>query len=141
MNRNFLVFLSGVLLILLIDCFNAKAEVFNVHTKAHEVYSFDTADSPKMIYNDGLIEITCNSSDLFFSPEDFVKITFGVIGNASSIEGVIEDSGWDEVSIFDINGRLVHNIVNSGSVINLESLESGAYVIKSGKLTFKIIKK
>lgn len=126
---------------LLMACLPVKAEVFNIHTKAHEVYSFDIENTPKITYKDNNLEILCDSSVLVFSISDFDKITFGLNDNTVGIENISDDVDFGQVFVYDINGHLVYKKGGDDLFWDLLDLESGIYIVKSKNTTFKINKK
>lgn len=83
-----------------------------------------------------------------YSSSTFVSLRFnGNVGsgvensiaeNAISFDGVVVKSSQEGIAIYSADGRLV--VASEGTEVNVSSLASGIYIVKSGSITSKIVK-
>ena len=97
------------------------------------------ADMPELTYADGNVNIQSNSPSTTFSwpIENVQKLTF------ENLETGIRDiktTGLDLLSdhfdAYDLSGKIVRKGIKS-----ISELPKGAYIIKDGKVTFKVVRK
>lgn len=97
------------------------------------------ADMPELTYADGNVNIQSNSPSTTFSwpIENVQKLTF------ENLETGIRDiktTGLDLLSdhfdAYDLSGKMVRKGIKS-----ISELPKGAFIIKDGKVTFKVVRK
>lgn len=97
------------------------------------------ADMPELTYADGNVNIQSNSPSTTFSwpIENVQKLTF------ENLETGIRDiktTGLDLLSdhfdAYDLSGKIVRKGIKS-----ISELPKGTYIIKDGKVTFKVVRK
>lgn len=97
------------------------------------------ADMPELTYADGNVNIQSNSPSTTFSwpIENVQKLTF------ENLETGIRDiktTGLDLLSdhfdAYDLSGKIVRKGIKS-----ISELPKGAFIIKDGKVTFKVVRK
>lgn len=118
------------------DCF-AQSSV-NIHQKNGDVFSCSFKEKPIITYKENILCLSSTSVKIEYPLSDLVKLTFSE--NGSDIESLQVDGNDAEIRIFSINGQLLKS--GTGSfMLDIKDLQSGAYIIKQGEITTKIIKK
>lgn len=118
------------------ECF-AQSSV-NILQKSGEVYSCSFKDKPIITYKENVLCLSSASVKIEYPLSELEKLTFSE--NESDIESLRVDANSVEVCIYTANGQLMKT--GTGSfMLDFKDLPSGAYIIKQGETTTKIIKK
>ena len=97
------------------------------------------ADMPELTYADGYVSIQSNSpsTTLSWPIEDLQKLTFE---NTSTAIRDVKATGLDilsgNMSVYDLSGKMVKKQIKS-----LSELPRGAYIVKDGSVTIKVVRK
>ena len=97
------------------------------------------ADMPELTYADGNVNIQSNSPSTTFSwpIENVQKLTFENINTSiRDMKATGLDLLSDQFDAYDLSGKLVRKGIKS-----ISELPKGAYIIKDGKVTFKVVRK
>ena len=97
------------------------------------------ADMPELTYVDGYVTITSNSPSTALSwlIENVQKLTFENLNTAiRDVKATGLDLLSDQFDAYDLSGKLVRKGIKS-----ISELPKGAYIIKDGKVTFKVVRK
>lgn len=97
------------------------------------------ADMPEFTYADGNISLQSNSpsTTLSWPIENLQKLTFEQVSTGIrdiKVDGL--DILSDNLTVYDLNGRLVKKNVKS-----LTELPKGVYIVKDGSVTIKVVRK
>ena len=96
-------------------------------------------DMPELTYADGNVNIQSNSPSTTFSwpIENVQKLTFENINTSiRDMKATGLDLLSDQLDAYDLSGKLVRKGIKS-----ISELPKGAYIIKDGKVTFKVVRK
>ena len=96
-------------------------------------------DMPELTYADGNVNIQSNSPSTTFSwpIENVQKLTFENVNTAiRDVKATGLDLLSDQFDAYDLSGKLVRKGIKS-----ISELPKGAYIIKDGKVTFKVVRK
>lgn len=96
-------------------------------------------DMPELTYADGYINLQSNSPSTTFSwpIENVQKLTFENINTSiRNVKATGLDLLSDQFDAYDLSGKLVRKGIKS-----ISELPKGAYIIKDGKVTFKVVRK
>jgi hypothetical protein len=96
-------------------------------------------DMPELTYADGNVNIQSNSPSTTFSwpIENVQKLTFENINTSiRDMKATGLDLLSDQFDAYDLSGKLVRKGIKS-----ISELPKGAYIIKDGKVTFKVVRK
>lgn len=97
------------------------------------------ADMPELTYADGNVNIQSNSPSTTFSwpIENVQKLTFENINTSiRDVKATGLDLLSDQFDAYYLSGKLVRKGIKS-----ISELPKGAYIIKDGKVTFKVVRK
>ena len=97
------------------------------------------ADMPELTYADGNVNIQSNSPSTTFSwpIENVQKLTFENINTSiRDMKATGLDLLSDQFDAYDLSGKLVRKGIKS-----ISELPKGAYIIKDGKVTIKVVRK
>lgn len=97
------------------------------------------SDMPEFTYTDGYVTLQSNnpSTTLSWLIDDLQKLTFGDASTGIrdiKVDGL--DILSDNLTVYDLNGRLVKRNVKS-----LSELPKGVYIVKDGNVTIKVVRK
>lgn len=118
------------------DCF-AQSSV-NIHQKNGDVFSCSFKEKPIITYKENILCLSSASVKIEYPLSELVKLTFSE--NESDIESLQADANSAEVCIYSINGQLMKSGTRS-FMLDFDDLPSGAYIIKQGETTTKIIRR
>ena len=96
-------------------------------------------DMPELTYADGNVNIQSNSpsTTLSWPIENVQKLTFENINTSiRDMKATGLDLLSDQFDAYDLSGKLVRKGIKS-----ISELPKGAYIIKDGKVTFKVVRK
>lgn len=95
------------------------------------------SEMPVVTYDNGVLMLKGEETELSWSLENVNKFT---IGNAATgirdVKTADLDLLSDQLTVYDLNGRLVKKNVKS-----LSELPKGVYVIENGSVTTKVVRK
>lgn len=142
---------KGLLLLLVMSLSSplfATDELY-VRQSADDDALFRISDIKEITFPSGQVVITMvDGSSKSYPSSTFVSLRFnGNIGSgvenamvedAISFDGVVVKSSQDGIAVYSTDGRLV--AASQGAEVNVSSLASGIYIVKSGSLTSKIVK-
>ena len=97
------------------------------------------SDMPEFTYADGYVTLqsTTPSTTLSWPIENLQKLTFEQVSTGIrdiKVDGL--DILSDNLTVYDLNGRLVKKNVKS-----LSELPKGVYIVKDGSVTIKVVRK
>ena len=97
------------------------------------------SDMPELTYADGYVTLqsTTPSTTLSWPIENLQKLTFEQVSTGIryiKVDGL--DILSDNLTVYDLNGRLVKKNVKS-----LSELPKGVYIVKDGSVTIKVVRK
>lgn len=138
MKRNILLALASLFL----GTASAFAQnTLNIHQKTGGVVSYSFCEKPVVTCTDDGIHLVTNSVEVDYPLSNLDKFTFE---DNTSPSGIIRtEGGSSNVQIYSVGGTLVKTVkANEGTTtFTTDDLPAGIYVIKNGKLTYKIVKK
>ena len=97
------------------------------------------ADMPELTYADGNVNLQSNSPSTTFSwpIANVQKLTFENLDtNIRDVKATGLDLLSDHFDAYDLSGKMVRKGIKS-----ISELPKGAYIIKDGKVTFKVVRK
>ena len=97
------------------------------------------SDMPEFTYTDGYVTLQSNnpSTTLSWLIDDLQKLTFGDASTGiRDVKATGLDILSDNLTVYDLNGRLVKRNVKS-----LSELPKGVYIVKDGNVTIKVVRK
>ena len=95
------------------------------------------SDMPEFTYADGNVTLKSQKTDLSWPIANLKEFTFEDVETAiRSIKVGDLDILSDNCAVYDLNGRLVKQQIKS-----LSELPKGAYIVKDGSVTIKVVRK
>ena len=139
--RHSLARVAGVLLLAVLGTLGARAENAKIIVWLNDGNKSEVlfADMPELTYADGNVNIQSNSPSTTFSwPIGNVqKLTFENLETGiRDIEATGLDLLSDHFDAYDLSGKMIRKGIKS-----ISELPKGAYIIKDGKVTFKVVRK
>ncbi len=94
-------------------------------------------EMPVVTYDNGVLMLKGEETELSWPLENVNKFTFGNAGTGvRDVKTADLDLLSDQLTVYDLNGRLVKKNVKS-----LSELPKGVYVIENGSVTTKVVRK
>lgn len=117
----------------------------NVHSKTGDVATYLFSDQPVVTYDADNLVLTTNKVTVEYPIADLERITFSETED-SAIDQVMMNSSSStdgNVVVYSLNGNVVCSFaaVDGMAQLKIDDLKPGAYVIRNGNITYKIIKK
>lgn len=95
------------------------------------------SDMPEFTYADGNVILKSQKTDLSWPIANLKEFTFEEVETAiRSIKLGDLDILSDHCAVYDLNGRLIKQQIKS-----LSELPTGAYIVKDGSVTIKVVRK
>lgn len=114
----------------------------NIHQKDGTTVSYAFAEKPVVTYTENGIHLKTTKVEILYLMTYIEKFTFSD-NESNAVETLKTENTDEDVRIYGINGVLQKTIKQSeGSAsFSITDLPKGAYIIKNGGCTYKIIKK
>ncbi len=139
--------MKRTLLLSLVSMFVCSVSSFaqntlNIHQKDGTIVTYGFSEKPVVTYTETGIHLSTTSVEVDYPMTALEKFTFSN-GNQSGIGDVTTEGTDGDVRIYNTNGVLLKTIrQNEGiATFSTSDLPKGIYIIKNGKITYKITKR
>lgn len=94
-------------------------------------------EMPEFTLDNGVMALKGEVTEMSWPLENVDKFTFGYVSTGiRSVKASGLDILSDQMSVYDLNGRMVKQNIKS-----LSELPKGVYIIKNGRVTTKVVRK
>ena len=94
-------------------------------------------EMPEFTLDNGVMALKGEVTEMSWPLENLNKFTFGYVSTGiRSVKATGLDILSDQMSVYDLNGKMVKKQINS-----LSELPKGVYIIKNGRVTTKVVRK
>lgn len=134
-----------------------KEEVMVVQTKGGENVVFRFPEKPEMTFSGADVKIQSTKESVLYPMKDVAQVKFETI--SAGVENALADSGLSfrfdgdltveglnagtAVAVYSLNGVQClggQADINGKAVLPTETLSPGVYIVKTNKVSFKIVK-
>lgn len=115
-----------------------------VHAKTGDVLEIAFSEKPVVTYSEGYVVISASEATVSYPLSNLDKFTFGETSeNITRITAPV-DMAPQPTFIYSIDGKLMRTYKpneDGTTSTSLEGLPTGTYVIKNGKVSYKMLKR
>ena len=130
---------AGVLFLALLGTLGARAENAKIIVWLNDGNKSEVlfADMPEFTYADGNVTMKSSATELSWPITNLQKLTFENLETGiRDIEATGLDLLSDHFDAYDLSGKMIRKGIKS-----ISELPKGAYIIKDGKVTIKVVRK
>ncbi len=115
-----------------------------VHPKTGGVLEIAFSEKPVVTYSDGNLVISVTGASVSYPLSNMDKFTFGEVDDQVTRITAPVNAVPQPTYIYSIDGKLLRTFKPSEdgtTSASLDGLQAGTYVIKNGKISYKVLKK